>query len=58
MHLTGHYINWKRVWLAVMVGYVLLIIASNLILGYIASYRPRLIDWQDNPVIEVMRYDK
>ena len=58
MHLTGHYINWKRVWLAVMVGFVLLVIASNLILGYVAMSRPWLIDWQSNPVTEVSAYDK
>lgn len=51
MHLTGRYINWRRVWLTVLVGYVLLIIVSNLAGAYIASYQPWLIDWQDNPEI-------
>jgi len=44
-------INWKRVWLAVLIGTILLIIGSNLILGYRAYSQPWLIDWQDNPTI-------
>ena len=52
-------VNWRRVWLAVLVGYILLVVASNLILGYVASYHPQLIDWQENPPIsEVTLYGK
>lgn len=52
-------INWKRVWLAVLVGYVLLIIGSSLVFSYVAHTYPWLIDWQDNPpLVEVHTYDK
>ena len=44
-------INWKRVWLAVLVGYIILVLVSNLLLGYVARSQPWRIDWQDNPTI-------
>lgn len=60
MELTSKYrINWKRVWLAVLVGYVILVIGSNLVFGYIAYSHPWLIDWQDNPpIVEVYTHGK
>lgn len=38
-------INWQRVWLAVLVGYIILIIGSNLLFSYLAVTHPELVNW-------------
>jgi hypothetical protein len=48
-------INWKRVWLAVMVSYVLLLVGGTLI-GQHLAYQQQSVPWEYTPAIEV-HYD-
>jgi hypothetical protein len=51
-------INWKRVWLAVLIGYVILVIGVTLAFSYVAQSRPSLINWQANPNIQAITNGK
>jgi hypothetical protein len=49
-------IRWRRVWLAIMVGYLVLLIGGTLIGQYLAYQQPKL-EWEYMPYIEA-HYDK